>query len=120
MKKIFTYLASAMLIVALFASCSKYDYYNDESYWLSQDRGIVVYSSFSCPYIVVETSYGYTIMHSNSTKTPYEGDVVYGNLSRTGYQTYYNRTTALLFTATTTDYWLSYGEAQYFVDQACY
>lgn len=124
MKKIFTISSFLLLAVAILAGCSKRDssyYDNDEDYWLSRERGIVVYSDTYCPYYVVETSYGYTIIEAGSGHSlPYEGDVMYGNLSRLGYAEFYNRSAGTIIRGNIVDYWLTYSEAQYMIDDLCY
>jgi hypothetical protein len=50
-----------------FVSCRKSDLQPvpiDESIWLQKERGVVVYSDFSCDYFVVETFNGYTIVQN--------------------------------------------------------
>ncbi len=123
MKRIFTLSALPFLFAILFAGCvkdySSYPPSNGEQYWLSQERGEVVYSDSYCNYYVVETYYGYTIIRSTGGYKPYEGSVLYGNFSRTGTRDFYNRSTGYIFSGTITDYWLSYGEAQYALDYYC-
>lgn len=122
MKKIFTISTILILSVAVLAGCSKrgYDYGSDEDYWLTKERGEVVYSDSYCPYYVVETYNGYTIVRSSSGFTPYEGSVVYGDFSRRGYRDFYNRSDGTIIRGEVTDYWLTYGDAQYLVDNLCY
>lgn len=64
MKKIFTYLSSAALIILLFTSCAKEKVYDARGHWLTQESGDVVYSNNVCGYYVVETNYGYTIIEN--------------------------------------------------------
>ncbi|MGK2864784.1 MAG: hypothetical protein ACSLE0_22830 [Chitinophagaceae bacterium] len=122
MKKIFT--ISAILILGIFflAGCSKSgtDYGYDENYWLSKERGEVVYSDSYCPFFVVQTYSGYTIVKASGGFTPYEGSTIYGDLSRRGYRDLYNRSDGTIIRGEITDYWLSYGEAQYLIDNLCY
>jgi len=120
MKRIFT-LSATLLIVALFlGSCVKDQYpNNNENYWLSKERGEVVYSDSYCNYYVVETYYGYNIVRTYAGYKPYEGDIVYGDFSYTGTRDIYNRTTGRIFTGTITDYWLTYYEAQDALDYYC-
>ncbi len=122
MKKIFTISAILILSVAVLAGCSKrgYDNGSDEDYWLTKERGEVVYSDSYCPYYVVETYNGYTIVRSSSGFTPYEGSVVYGDFSRRGYRDMYNRSDGTIIRGEVTDYWLTYGDAQYLIDNLCY
>jgi hypothetical protein len=122
MKKIFTISAILILSVAVLAGCSKrgYDNGSDEDYWLTKERGEVVYSDSYCPYYVVETYNGYTIVRSSSGFTPYEGSVVYGDFSRRGYRDMYNRSDGTIIRGEVTDYWLTYGDAQYMIDNLCY
>jgi hypothetical protein len=120
MKRIFT-LSAIVLSVALFlSSCVKSSIPpNSENYWLSKERGEVVYSDSYCNYFVVETYYGYTIVRAYGTYKPYEGAVVYGNFSSQGTKDMYDYTSANVFTGTITDYWLSYAEAQNALDYYC-
>ncbi len=123
MKKIFTLSAITLLSAILLVGCSKrgYDYGYSEDYWLSRESGVVVYSDGYCPYYVIETYNGYTIVDAgNGAYSPYEGDIIYGDLSRRGYRDFYNRSTRSLISGRVTDYWLSYGEAQYLIDNLCY
>lgn len=121
MKKIFTLSSILILTVIVLAGCSKRGYYgNDEDYWLSKERGEVVYSDSFCPYYVVETYNGYTIIRSSSGYAPHEGSVIYGNLSVRGIKDIYNRSDGTIITGEVTDYWLTYGDAQYLIDNLCY
>jgi hypothetical protein len=123
MKKIFTISSLLLLSVVFLAACTKRGgggYDRDEDYWLSKERGIVVYSDNYCPYYVVETSYGYTVIEATSGYSPYEGDIVYGDLSRIGYMDIYNRSAGTIIRADVVDYWLTYAEAQFMIDDLCY
>lgn len=122
MKKIFTISAILIASLVVLAGCSKrgYDYGSDEDYWLNQERGEVVYSDSYCPYFVVETYNGYTIVRASSGFTPLEGSIVYGDFSRRGYRDFYNRYDGSLVRGEVTDYWLTYGNAQYLIDNMCY
>ena len=122
MKKIFTISGVLIAITILLAACSKrgYDYGSDEDYWLRQERGEVVYSDSYCPYYVVETYAGYTIIRSSTGFTPYEGSTIYGDFSRRGYRDFYDRSEGVIVRGEVTDYWLTYGEAQYLIDNLCY
>jgi hypothetical protein len=120
MKKIFTLSILVTLLAFTFAGCGKNGYYyDDESYWLSQERGQVVYSSSSCNYYVVETNYGYTIIRSFSYFKPYERSIIYGDFSRPGTRDFYDRSSGNVFTGTVTDYWLNYYDAQMALDYYC-
>lgn len=121
MKKIFTLSAILIASILILASCSKRGYYgNDQDYWLTKERGEVVYSDSYCPYYVVETPNGYTVIRSSSGFVPYEGSVVYGDLSRHGFMDIYNRSEGTVIRGEVTDYWLTYGDAQYLIDNLCY
>ena len=122
MKKFFTISSVLILSVLLLAGCSKRssDYGYDENYWLSRERGEVVYRDSYCPYYVVQTYNGYTIIKSSDSYIPYEGSIVYGDLSRRGYMDLYNRSDGTIIRGEVTDYWLTYSEAQYLVDNLCY
>lgn len=118
MKRIFTLSFFVLFTTVLLSSCVRETIYNNEDYWLSKERGEVVYSDPYCSYYVVETYYGYTIIRSAGYK-PYEGSIVYGNFSARGTRDMYNRSSGIVFTGTVTDYWLSYTDAQYALDYYC-
>lgn len=110
------------LVTVLISSCSRRGYYveDDIDYWMSKENGYVVYADAYCPYIVVETFYGYTIIRQTSGRVPYEGDEIFGDLSRRGFRDFYNYMDNSIFRGEVTDYWLSYSEAQFIIDNACY
>lgn len=120
MKRIFTLSLLLIGLTVLLGSCTKRGFYDDEEYWLRQERGVVVYSSDYCNYFVVETFDGYTILRASGGFLPFEGDVVYGDLSYYGYGTFYNFTAGRTFQGTVTDYWLNYFTAQDKIDYYCY
>ncbi|MBL0232750.1 MAG: hypothetical protein IPQ08_03695 [Chitinophagaceae bacterium] len=118
MKKIFT--LSVIAFAALFITgCVKTYVGNDNSYWLSKEKGEVVYSDSYCNYYVVETYYGYNIVQSYNGYKPYEGALVYGNFSARGTRDFYNYSTDRVYTGSVTDYWLTYTEAQDALDYYC-
>lgn len=120
MKKIFTLSALTFFAVALLIGCAKDGtYYDSESYWLSKDRGEIVYSSGSCNYYVVQTNYGYTILRTYGSYKPYERSIVYGDFGYNGTRDFYNRSSGYVFTGTVTDYDLSYTQAQLALDYYC-
>jgi len=120
MKKTFTLSVLALFTAAILGSCVKDGtYYDDETYWLSKERGQVVYSSSSCNYYVVETNFGYTILRTYGGYKPYERSIVYGDFGYSGSRDFYNRTSGYVFTGTVTDYGLSYTEAQLALDYYC-
>ena len=121
MKKIFTLSALVLSFSIFLASCVKSTVYNgiDESYWLSKERGEVVYSDPYCSYYVVETYYGYNVVQASGGYKPYEGALVYGNFSSRGTRDFYNRSTGYIFSGSVTDYWLTYTEAQDALDYYC-
>ncbi|TMI81099.1 MAG: hypothetical protein E6H10_12315, partial [Bacteroidetes bacterium] len=110
MKRIFTFSFVALVVAIFFTSCVKQAPFND-GYWLSKERGQVVYSSSSCPYYLVETANGYTVIRSVSSR-PYEGDILYGDFSYYGVKDIYDRTEGFLITADVKEYWLTYSGAQ--------
>ena len=120
MKKIFTLSIMTIGLVVFFTRCVKDRGYVDESYWLSQDRGEVVYSDSYCNYYLVETDYGYTVLRALNGYKPYEGTIVYGNFSNYGLRDYYNRSNGLIFTADVKEYWLTYYDAQAAIEYYCY
>jgi len=120
MKKIFTYSILAALAAVLFIGCKKDRTYADNnSYWLSQERGDVVYSGSYCGYYVVETNYGYTIIQNVSGPRVYEGDVIYGDFGNFGNRNFYNYTTNIVTTGNVVEYDLTYTEAQAAIDYYC-
>lgn len=122
MKKIFTISAVLILSAVILAGCTKRSYYDggdNNDYWLSKEYGVVVYSDSYCPFYVVETYNGYTIIRSNGYR-PYEGDEIYGDLSRLGTRDIYNYTDNSIIRGEVMDYWLTYGEAQSVIDNLCY
>ena len=122
MKKIFTVASAFILAVALLAGCTKRGggYVSDEDYWLSRERGVVVYSDDYCPYYVVETPNGYTVIESASGYAPLEGSVIFGDLSRNGYMNLYNYSDDIIIRGNVAEYWLNYYDAQYMIDNLCY
>lgn len=119
MKKIFTYSIVTVLAAVLFTSCAKERVYDDNSYWLSQEKGHVVYSNNSCGYYAVETNYGYTIIHNLDGLRTYEGDEMYGNFGADGTRNFYNYTANVITSGTVVDYDLTYNEAQDAIDYYC-
>ena len=119
MKKIFTLSSILILTLVLFSACTKRGYINDEDYWLSRERGVVVYSSAYCPYYVVETRNGYTIIGAQNGRAPFEGTVIYGDLSRRGSMDLYNYSDGYLISGFVREYWLSYYDAQNEIDYLC-
>jgi hypothetical protein len=121
MKKKFTFLPVAIIVMLIFTGCTKRTYLDtDERYWLSQERGQVVYSSPSCDFYVVDTYNGYTVMHSWDGYRPFEGTVLYGNFSNTGTREFYDRANGILVSGEVVDYWLSYAAAQDEASHYCY
>lgn len=120
MKKIFTLSTLAIGLVLFFTGCVKNREYIDESYWLSKERGEVVYSDPYCQYFIIETFDGYTVLRSYSNYKPVEGSIVYGSFSNYGTRDFYNRSNGVIQTAEVKEYWLTYYEAQDAVDFYCY
>lgn len=119
MKKIFTFSIVAVLAALLFTSCTKERVYDDHAYWLSQERGDVVYSNNNCGYYVVETYYGYTIIRNMDGLSIYDGDVMYGNFGGYGSRDFYNYTANVITRGTVVEYDLSYNAAQDAIDYYC-
>ncbi len=120
MKKIFTYAVLAAFSVILFSSCRKEKvYYDDHAYWLSQERGDVVYSSNACGFYVVETNYGYTIIQNLDGLRTYDGDIMYGDFGGYGTRAFYNYTADVVTRGNVVEYDLTYNEAQAAIDYYC-
>ncbi|MDO9373309.1 MAG: hypothetical protein Q7T76_02770 [Ferruginibacter sp.] len=120
MKKIFTYSITAVLAVLLFTSCAKERVvYDDNSYWLSQERGEVIYSSNYCGIYLVETQYGYTIIENINGSRVYEGDAVYGNFGAFGSRDFYNYSADLITRGNVLEYDMSYSAALDALDYYC-
>src|ERR1700712_1528536 len=120
MKKIFTYLILAVLVAFLFTSCAKERVvYDDHSYWLSQERGDVVYSNNLCGFYVVETNYGYTLIQNLDGLRTYENDVLYGNFGGYGSRDFYNHTADVVTGGNVLEYDLTYDEAAAAIDYYC-
>jgi hypothetical protein len=118
MKKIFTFSTLALIIAFVFTSCVKESPFN-EGYWLSKERGDVVYSSPSCSYYIVETVNGYSVVGAVGSR-PYQGDILYGDFSYYGVKDIYNRTDGLIISGDVKEYWLTYSGAQDALDYYCY
>ena len=110
-----------MVMVAIFtAGCIKEGIGVNENYWLSQERGEVVFTDTYCSYYVVETGYGYTIIRSSGNyHPPYEGSIIYGDFGRNGSGEFYNRSAGMVISGTVVDHDLSYADAQYAVVYYC-
>jgi hypothetical protein len=119
MKKIFTLSVLAFVSAFILAGCYKNSVGTNENYWLSQERGDVVYSDSYCSYFVIETNYGYTIMRSRSNSQPYEGSVIFGDFGRYGTYEFYNQNNGRVFSAEVIEIDLTYTEAQYAVEAYC-
>jgi len=118
MKKVFTLSTFAVAISIFLTSCVKETPFN-EGYWLSKQRGEVVFSSSSCPYYVVQTNLGYTIAASLNSK-PFVGEVLYGDFSYYGLKDVYNRTEGIIISSDVKEYGLSYNGSQDALDYYCY
>ena len=120
MKKIILISSLVLLSAVIISSCSRNPPINhDENYWLTQERGDVVYSDPYCSYYVVETYYGYTVMRSWGNYLPYEGSVMYGNFGNYGTRDFYNRSSGYVVPAEVVEYDLSYADAQYAIEYYC-
>ncbi len=119
MKKIFTYSIVAVLVAVLFTSCAKERIHNDRSFWLSQEKGDVVYSSNPCGIYVVETNYGYTVVQNLDGLRTYEGDVMYGNFGGYGTRDFFNYNADLITRGNVVEYDLTYDEASAAIDYYC-
>jgi len=122
MKKIFTLSFTILASIMLFTACRKerVPAYIDESYWMAQERGVVVYANSFCDFFIVETYNGYSVLRSWDGYVPYQGDVLYGNLSNWGARDFYNRSAGHLIQCDVKDYWLSYYQAEDDINYYCY
>jgi hypothetical protein len=119
MKKIFLLSGFVLLTAVIISSCTRtVSRNNDENYWLSQERGDVVFSDGYCGYYAVETAYGYTIIRSLGSR-PYEGDVMYGDFGYIGVRDFYNYSSGFITRGDVVEYDLTYTEAQYAIDYYC-
>ena len=121
MKKIFLLSTLALVTAFILSSCSRNDtpVNYDENYWLSQERGEVVYSDPYCSYYVVETYYGYTIIRTWGSYMPYEGSIMYGNFGNYGTRDFYNRSAGIIVPGEVVEYDLTYIDAQYAIEYYC-
>jgi hypothetical protein len=120
MKRIFTISSFVLLSAMLFTGCYKQqDIGFNEDYWLSKERGEVVYSDSYCSYYVIQSYNGYTVVRSYGGFKPYEGSIVYGDFSYAGTHDIYDYSSGVVFSGTVTDYWLTYFEAQDAIDYYC-
>jgi hypothetical protein len=119
MKKMFTLSIISIITTLLFSGCVKERAVFDESYWLNQERGEVVYSDSYCSYYVVETLYGYTIIRGSGSAQPYEGSILYGDFGHYGSGDFYNRSSSVVIRGEVVEYDLSYADAQYALDDYC-
>ncbi|MCW3119514.1 MAG: hypothetical protein JWM28_3596 [Chitinophagaceae bacterium] len=120
MKKIFTLSLIPVIAVLFLVGCSKRSYIDfDERYWLSQERGDVVYSSPDCDFYIVDTYNGYAVVQSWNGYRPFEGTVLYGNFSSDGTRDFYDRANGILISGDVRDYWLTYSAAQQALDYNC-
>jgi hypothetical protein len=119
MKRIITLSSIVLFIAVIFAGCTKQGVF-DERYWLSKERGEVVYSSYSCSYYLVQTYNGYTVVGTSGGYRPSEGTIVYGDFSSYGVRNIYDRTDGIIITGNVKDYWLTYNGAQDALDYYCY
>jgi len=120
MKKIFTISLLAVIMAAFLTSCVKQRTDIDESYWLSKERGTVVYSDPYCEYYIVESINGYSVLRSWGGFKPYEGAVLYGDFSYYGVREFYNRSQGIISSADVIEYWLTYYDAQVAAEYYCY
>jgi hypothetical protein len=122
MKRIFTLSLVTIIAAIAFTGCVKrYGDINNNGhdYWLTKERGEVVYSDPYCSYFVVETAYGYNVLRSLGGYKPYEGSEVYGNFSNYGAREFYNYSSGFTFSAEVEEYWLSYFDAQDAINYYC-
>lgn len=114
-------LSSVVLLTALFiVGCTRSTPVGyDENYWLTQERGEVVYSDPYCDYYVVETYYGYTIIRTWGSNQPYEGSIMYGNFGNYGTRNFYNRSGGIVISGEVVEYDLTYIDAQYAIEYYC-
>ena len=100
MKTRFTYTALLAIVFFSFSGCYKQPPFNEEAYWLSREKGEVVYSDSYCGYYVVQTLNGYTLVRNYGGYKPAEGSIIYGDLSYSGTHDFYNRSYGTIFSGT--------------------
>jgi hypothetical protein len=121
MKKIlfFTFLAST-----LFMGCSKQVQrpvnINPEKWMQTHEEGRVAFTDYFNGNYIVETNRGYTVIEAYGGYTPGDFDFVYGNFSYRGVQDIYNYNGNYFTTGRVVDYWLSYSQARYLLDELSY
>lgn len=119
MKKIFTLSIITALTALIFTGCVREVVRDTEDYWLSQERGDVVFRDSNCGYYVVETNYGFTILCSVDGYRPYEGSMLYGNFGQYGVRNFYNYSSDAIITAEVIEIDLTYAEAQIAIEYYC-
>ena len=120
MKKIFTISLLTVILAAFLTGCAKQRMEIDESYWLSKERGTVVYSDPYCEYFIVESINGYSVLRSWGGFKPYEGAVLYGDFNYYGIREFYDRSRGIISSADVIEYWLTYYDAQLAAEYYCY
>jgi hypothetical protein len=116
------FLFALVPLALLLGSCTKGDITAppvDETAWLQQERGVVVYQSFGCDFFVVETMRGYSLLRNWGGTSPMMGSVIYGDLNRWGVRQFYVRSEGRLVTADVRDYRMSYFSVQDALQSVC-
>lgn len=86
---------------------------------MNKERGYVLASNFQCDVFVAETQRGYALMRNWGGFSPVRGAVLYGEFSRFGVQTFYNRSEGYLMNADIRDYTFSYFQAMDMMNWYC-
>lgn len=118
MKPLYFALAAFLFV---FASCSKRDYYpveDEAGQWMrTHDRGVVALVDDYTGNYIVETTQGFAVVELWGGIEPREYDEEYAYFSRTGVQTVYNYQGDYFTKSRVVDYWLSWSDALYVLDE---
>lgn len=86
--------------------------------WMrNHEKATVVYVDYYSGNYIVETYRGYSVIEDWGGSTPREYDIEFAHFSSRGVQTTYNRTGNYFTQIRVVDYWLSWDDALYVLDQ---
>ena len=117
MKRLYIFAAAFVLLLT---ACSKKAYYpveNDGRDWMStHEHGVVAYVDPYTGNYIVETNEGFSVVELWGGIEPREYDEEYAYFSNTGIQTIYNYHGDFFTKGRIVDYWLTWSEALYVID----